>query len=166
MLAGNKRIQSILQNPWPWVLFGLPALTMVAGVITIVLAVLSEDGLVADDYYKQGLAINQALARDEAAKRYGLRATVALSEGSIRVSLIGNGEYRLPEKLAMRWMHPTQAGSDRTVALTRQQDGAYVVEVPMLAVGRWNVSIEDPSREWRLVGSVAIPYTGILELAP
>ncbi len=40
-----------------------PLTVIVASVFTLWLAVRSEDGLVADDYYKRGLAINQTLAR-------------------------------------------------------------------------------------------------------
>ena len=41
---------------------------IVAGVYTTVLAFTSSDGLVADDYYKQGLAINKTLKREERAR--------------------------------------------------------------------------------------------------
>ena len=49
---------------WPWILMAGPALVIVAGIITVWLAVISNDGLVSDDYYKQGLAVNQRLQRD------------------------------------------------------------------------------------------------------
>ena len=51
-----------------------PAVVIVAGVITLWLAVRSSDGLVTDDYYKQGLAVNQVLERDHRAAALGLRA--------------------------------------------------------------------------------------------
>lgn len=163
-MTQKSLVQSISRNPWPWALFGLPVLTMVAGVITIVLAVNSDDGLVADDYYKQGLAINQALARDEAAKRLGLRAFVSLKEGRLYASVSTSAQYHLPESLVMRWMHPTQAGADQILSLAEIKEGEYAVELPPIAVGRWNVSIEDPSREWRLVGASTLPFDGVLEL--
>lgn len=166
MLTQKTVIQSIVRNPWPWALFGLPVLTMVAGVITIALAVNSDDGLVADDYYKQGLAINQALARDEAAKRHGLRASVSLKEGRLYASVAANAAYPLPRSLVMRWTHPTQAGADQILSLTEFKGEGYVADLPPLAVGRWNVSIEDPSREWRLVTATTLPFDGTLELAP
>jgi hypothetical protein len=34
-------------------------IVIVAGAVTVWLAVVSNDGLVTDDYYKQGLAVNQ-----------------------------------------------------------------------------------------------------------
>ena len=52
---------------WPWLLISIPLLTVIAGVATIWIASREPVALVHDDYYKEGLAINQNLARDRAA---------------------------------------------------------------------------------------------------
>ena len=52
---------------WPWFLIALPAISVVAGLSTLTIAVLNQDSLVRDDWYKDGKAINQSLARDDAA---------------------------------------------------------------------------------------------------
>ena len=56
------------REPWPWILMTGPAIVVVAGFTTAFLAVKSNDGLVEDDYYKQGLEINQTLDRDHMRK--------------------------------------------------------------------------------------------------
>jgi hypothetical protein len=56
---------------WPWLLISGPATVLVAGAITMWIAFSTSDGLVADDYYKQGLAINKRLAREDAARARG-----------------------------------------------------------------------------------------------
>ena len=48
---------------WPWLLMLGPAIVVVAGISTAVIALETDDGLVADDYYKRGLGINQTLER-------------------------------------------------------------------------------------------------------
>jgi hypothetical protein len=63
---------------WPWLLIAGPAIVVVAGIVTIWLAIRSDDGLVADDYYKQGLAINQVIGRAERAQALGLTAKVTI----------------------------------------------------------------------------------------
>jgi len=40
------------REPWPWILMAGPAAVIVAGIFTMTLAYRTEDGLVADDYYK------------------------------------------------------------------------------------------------------------------
>ncbi|MFH0934336.1 MAG: FixH family protein, partial [Pseudomonadota bacterium] len=60
------------REPWPWFLMSLPATAVIAGVATVVIAIQSADGMVVGDYYKAGLAINQTLARDNAATEMAL----------------------------------------------------------------------------------------------
>ena len=52
---------------WPWLLMLGPGIVVIAGFITLWLAITSFDGLVADDYYKKGLGVNQDLSRRERA---------------------------------------------------------------------------------------------------
>mgnify|MGYP000916835605 FL=1 len=42
------------REPWPWLLMSGPGLVVIAGVVTAWIAFSGADGLVADDYYKQG----------------------------------------------------------------------------------------------------------------
>ena len=64
------------REPWPWLLMLGPALVIVAGAVTVALAVVSDDGVIAEDYYKRGLAIDRVLARDARARELGLSARV------------------------------------------------------------------------------------------
>ena len=49
------------RHRWTWGLMAGPAIVLVAGAVTMVLAIRSDDGLVARDYYKRGLMINRVL---------------------------------------------------------------------------------------------------------
>ena len=49
------------REPWVWLLIALPASAVLGGMVTIWIAVDSDDGLVVDDYYKRGLEINKKL---------------------------------------------------------------------------------------------------------
>jgi len=68
------------REPWPWIIIAGPASAVVAGVALLWLAIDSNDGLVVDDYYKEGLAINQVIRRDQAAFDLRYRAQAVLSE--------------------------------------------------------------------------------------
>ena len=59
-----SRAQPWYREPWPWILMSGPAAVIVAGAVTTWMAFASADGLVADDYYKRGLAINAVLKRE------------------------------------------------------------------------------------------------------
>ncbi len=155
----KQAAQPWYREPWPWLLMSGPAVVIVAGVITTTMAFRSSDGLVADDYYKQGLMINKALARDQHAASRGLSATgwyvpgEAAAGGRIRIAL--KGDSAAPASVSLRLVHPTRSGQDRAVTLNRSQAGFYEgrLEVTVgnsTAGGRWLVTLEQG--DWRLTG--------------
>jgi hypothetical protein len=73
----NAGAQPWYREPWPWLLMLGPLVVIVAGFVTAYLAVVSNDGLVEDDYYKQGLAVNQRTARAQRAAELGIEARTA-----------------------------------------------------------------------------------------
>ena len=77
------------REPWVWLMIAFPMTAVIAGMTTIYLAVSTADGLVVDDYYKRGKAINMDLARDAAAARYQLKASIDidLQDNSVQLLL-------------------------------------------------------------------------------
>lgn len=158
MKADGARAQPWYREPWPWILMAGPATVVVAGFVTAWLAVRSDDGLVVDDYYKQGLAINQTLGRSDAAERLGIKAELHLADGSVRVLLAGAGAGALTLQL----VHPTRAGMDQRLELAMVQPGVYEGRLPPMRAGRWNVVLE--RSDWRLAGDWQLPAAGALTL--
>lgn len=153
--------------PWPWILMAGPFLVVIAGIITTYLAVRTSDGLVDDDYYKQGLAVNQVTARDQNALKLDMRAEVMQSvEGAkVRVLLRGKPEAVLPEKLNLRLVHPTRSGGDQVVLLRPDgPGGAYSGSLSAPLTGRWHVALEDEKGEWRLTAVWIIEKSPSLRL--
>jgi len=142
----------------------MPATAVVAGFITLWLAITSFDGLVADDYYKQGLAINQTLAKVVAARDSGLVGTVRFSSESVGVILEAKPGVALPDKLLLTLAHPTKSGMDQRFVLERR-DGAYVGAVDVaITSAHWKVLLEDEARSWRLSGTAFLPTETELRL--
>ena len=135
------------RQPWPWLLMVGPGVVVVAGLYTALLAWRSDDGLVADDYYKRGLAINQSLDRTAAAALRGLHATVDIVEsGHVDVALAGRGAS--PASVRLRLVHPTHAGADRVVELPATGEGRYAGDIAAFMPGRWRIAIEGDG--WKL----------------
>ena len=132
---------------WPWLLMSGPAAVLVAGAITTWIAFASADGLVADDYYKQGMGINKLLAREERARQLGISLEVELHPSMISVRLRG----QTPEALFVHLAHATRAGHDQRLRLAPTAPGVYETELPPLPAGRWRIVIEDPRATWRIV---------------
>src|SRR5574343_1845007 len=97
---------------WPWLLIAGPATVVVAGIVTVWLAVISNDGLVTDDYYKQGLAVNQQLQREHEAGSMGLQGDLMRAGVNVRLFLRAASEVGLPSSIRRKLAHPTRAGQD------------------------------------------------------
>lgn len=159
MSANRTRVQPWYRERWPWILMAGPAIVVVAGSITAWLAIRSDDGLVIDEYYKRGLAINQTLSRTDAARRLGIDAAVEFADGRIRVLLRGPAGRGA---LTLRLVHPTRAGMDQSVNLVAVEPGVYEGRLRPLHPGRWHVLLE--ARDWRLTGDWLLPAAGALTL--
>jgi len=155
------------REPWPWLIMLGPAVVIVAGVATAYLAVISNDGLVADDYYKQGLAINRRSERDQRAAELGLEAELVLGGNSdrIRVLLRANEGTPLPATLALRITHPTRPGFDQSVSLRSEGGGVYGAKLAPIH-GRWHLVLEDERQEWLLAGDWESEKQPALRLLP
>ena len=139
------------REPWPWLLMAGPAIVVVAGIFTAILAVRSDDGLVAEDYYRRGLAINQTLVREGRARELHLAATAAVSGTWIRLTLRGGAGQ--PGLLRLRLIHPTRAGRDQSVTLRHLAAGLYEGRFTPYPGEPRRLVIEDEHSNWRLTGS-------------
>lgn len=151
--------------PFVWMLFGLPATAVVAGIITLALAVHTDDGLVSDDYYQRGKEINQDLRRDTTAAKINQSAQIMLGtdQRSLRILLAQKAAGPLQLKLS----HPTRAGLDQTALLVEQGPQMLFATLPnALEQSTWYVEISDMAGQWRLRGLWKIQPDKAFELRP
>jgi hypothetical protein len=140
-----------------------PAAVVVAAGVTMWLAVASNDGLVVDDYYKRGLAINQILSREQRAAASHYRAQVRFSPAFDRVQITLAGS-NLPHGLVVRLVHPTRAGQDRLAQLPAVGPGTYEAPLAAPQPGLWHVVVEDDLATWRLRGDCIVPAQSVVAL--
>ena len=158
------------RNPLVWMLIALPAWSVVAGVSSVVLAFQVFDGVVVDDYYARGKAINVTIERDVAAQRRGLAAIVSLTPASagamrtVEVTTTALDVATLPARLRLSFLHSTHGGADAQIDLERTAQGAYRAALPPLAPGRYDLQIE--AQDWRIVGTLRQPSESIASLGP
>lgn len=149
------------RQPWVWFIIALPASAVVAGLTTVAIAVQNRDSVVHDDWYKEGKAINQSLARDARATALGLAANLRVDPltGEVTVRLAHAApDFAAPAALTLYLSHPTQASADQEVALLLR-NGDYVGHLAQGLKGRYYVELGSP--EWRLMGSREFPQAEI-----
>ena len=150
------------REPMMWLVATIPALTVVAGLSTVVIAHRTSDTVVADEYRKEGLAINRDPTRDRAAARLGVHAELRVVDDRLIVRL---SPPVAPAALAVLLSHATRADLDRLVMLSRAADGSYQAPLAPLAAGHWHLEVSPADRAWRLTGEF-VDAPGALALAP
>ena len=145
-----------VREPFMWLVVGIPLLTVVAGLTTVMIAARHSDPVVSDEFRKEGLAIQHDPARDLAAARIGARAEATITANQITVAVtLAVGEP--PGALVAVLSHATRAEFDRLVVLDRSADGHYQATFESLEAGRWYVELSPRDRSWRLRGD----FTGL-----
>ena len=149
--------------PLVWLVLAIPASAVLMGVVMLVLANVTWDGLVADDYYERGMQINQSLARDAEATRRGAGAVLLFpAPGIVEVRLSSAAGVPDGQPLGLRFARAARAGADVTVHLAPDAGGIWRGAVPAMPPGKWYVELGNDL--WRLTAPVWIPMSAAAEL--
>jgi hypothetical protein len=149
------------QEPIAWLVFGLPAVAVVASFITLAIAMKGSDSLVVDDYYKQGLEINEVLIREDHAKAAALAFTPTFSaDGALTLSFTAQPAFPYPDQIDLQLNHATRDDVDRKLPMMHGGNGVYVAKVGKLEPGPWY--IDASTSQWRVVKRVVVDASGEL----
>jgi hypothetical protein len=146
----------------------LPAAAVVGGIVTAVIAFRGADGVVAADYYKRGLAINEELSRSRLAAALGIEAELhirGIEPGDfVGVRLIAAQTLPPEAALRVRLVHPGRSGADRSAVLARagtadagrsaEYAGSWGEAAPVAQQPAWRIVVE--SAQWRIDGDAVI----------
>lgn len=144
--SSNQRV-----NPWVWpgILIALPCSVIVASAITAVFIVRHPEGLVADDYYKQGKAINANLSKLGRAQEVGAGQVVLRKQpGGVLLSFPAATSDL--GALEVVFAHPVDPARDKTFVLAPSAIGRYDIALDNPFTERRRVLITDlPKKRWR-----------------
>lgn len=122
---------------WPWFLIILPASVVVACLFTIKLAIQYGDTVVRDDYYKDGLAINESIARDRLAISLGLSGVLEIAQEEIILQLSGIDI----DAVSATFHHPFDADLDITTLLVKTESEGFYRSNQFVQKQRWYVEL-------------------------
>jgi len=146
------------QEPMVWMIIAIPATSVVVGITMLTLSVMHYDGLVTDDYYKEGLGINESIQRGQRAKELGIDARIDFNPSGnlVSMSIQGDSSFNLPTEVTLHLRHSTRSGYDQTWVLPLALDNRYSGELPELVNGKWYVELE--STDWKITGQITFPF--------
>jgi len=143
------------RHRWPWLLMAGPLAVIVACAASAWVAVKSDDGVVAQDYYKQGLLINQKLRRAAPVDHAPAATLLVAGDRGIRVRL--SGATLAPGRLRLTLVRPGDRAHAAHTDLALAGD-EWVGTLPELETGRW--IIELASDRWQLpITIVNVPFS-------
>jgi uncharacterized protein len=142
---------------WPWVLILLPASVVIAGFCTLFIALNNPHSMVDDDYYREGLAINQSLKQDRRATELGLTAkAVFVQPDYVDVFLAGSGEKftNFPAQLILLMFHPGSQSLDQRLQLNHLDAGHYRAQLSKTYQYSYYLRLISKDNSWRLNGKI------------
>lgn len=152
--------QTVTKKPWYknfWLLFLLvfPAASIVMGSITLYLAISRPVSVVQDNYYKEGLAINQQMQAIENARKQNIELELMFSKGLVTL----NSNQNLPETTAhlrLYFAHNLNDKLDREVIANRTGEKSFASTMADLKPGLWYVSVSPAHKQslWRIKGKI------------
>ncbi len=135
---------------WPWAIIAIPILTVIAGITTYFIAANQPHSMVKDDYFKEGLAINRSIEKQNRAIELGIAAEVSLDKVNNLTIVKLVSSSKLPSELNLLFSHPTQSKNDQLVQLQSVAGTEYIGEMPKLIPANWYIQLSDKEITWIL----------------
>lgn len=143
-----------------WLIIALPLSAVVAGIITLMIAIRSGSTDAVPDVVKRTAQIQESdMDADRHAIELGLRGELLLEpqSGAITVRLLG---LTVPDNntLTLKLLHAGRASADQEIRLIRAND-AWRGRADGLAGQVWNVEVVGEQAAWRLGGRLDLEST-------
>jgi hypothetical protein len=142
------------RHRWPWIVMSGPALVVAAGLWTWTLAARAgaADGIVNEDSYRRGIAVNAVLDRTRRAGEMEVAARVTFDGPRVRVVLAGAAPPSAGLTLALASPRHTEA--DQVLRLEPAGGATYEGTLRPIAAGVHRLVLEDHEGLWRLEGAM------------
>ena len=146
---------------WPWFLIALPLSVVIAAIVTINIAIQTDDGLVSDDYYKEGLAIHKDADSAAKAKALEIAGTLDYDADTGAITLMLEKPLQGDRTgLSLEVVHPTLPDQDQTIQLSPLGGTRFTGRLEPLRPAQWKLSLRPADRSWRVEGRLPQPGSG------
>ncbi|GAA6133651.1 FixH family protein [Oceaniserpentilla sp. 4NH20-0058] len=137
------------KEPYVWMLIGFPLSSVIVGIFFITTAVVNQDSLVRDNYYKDGLAYNSELQWDKQADALDVRLNLLIEGNNLTLNIL-NSRKNPPSTLKVSLGHPTIPEKDRASHLQLKEAKRFIGFIDDIEDGRYYLLVECPEQEWRV----------------
>lgn len=148
------------RQPWLWFVLSVPIASVILSSIMVTVAVVGKDSLVSDNYYKDGMGINQTIEQDQLADELELRPSLELVDNNIIIELVGNSSHPKFKKqafLTLKILHPTVSERDQIIKLLPTPSGQFLGEIESSIEGRRYLDLYAFDESWRIREELTFP---------
>jgi len=168
-MTNNLEGKPWFKQPWLWFVLSVPITSVILSSIMVTVAVVGRDSLVSDNYYKDGMAINQTIEQDQFADQLNLRPIINVDNSTITLELKTDQlktEHLDSEPLSkdlkqpfltLKLLHPTVSDKDIILKLLPTPSGLYIAELPTAIEGRRYLDLYAYDKSWRIREEVIFP---------
>ncbi len=143
---------------WPWFLISLPASVVVAAMITLGIAIKTDDGLVSDDYYREGLAVHKNAASTAHARALGIAARLDYRPAADALRIYLNQPLPAESRgMVLRIVHPTRPRQDQEITLRSLTEEILDGRLAPLGPAHWKLQLYPTDKAWRIEGRLKLP---------
>lgn len=163
----NKSSTPAYKEPWFWFLMAPLFGVFIMGFTMLYLSISTNDGVIVDNFYKDGLAINAREEQDSYARELHLTAQLRLDQTLANIQVKGE-LTELPDSIWLHIIYPTKESRDIKVPLQRSGD-IFTGALPEVISGRYQVMISPRHKSnamWRLHAESTFPLQEPLVLSP
>jgi len=162
-------------NPALWAVIGIPAATVVASAVTLMMAYGGAEPELPERYAWEGAALDLDVARAARARALDLGARLEFrDDGRVVLQLVAPARAdrsstadaaigAAPRALTLHLTHATRPALDRSVTLTPAAEvGRFEGRIGgALPAARWLVQLDDDRGGWRLRGRLETPGAAV-----
>jgi len=145
------------KQPWLWFVLSVPIASVILSSIMVSVAVIGKDSLVSDNYYKDGMGINQTIEQDRLAVQLEIIPVVTIQDKTIIVD-IQSDKMPIQAFLTLKLVHPTVSEKDITVRLLPTENG-FIGDLPSAVEGRRYLDLYGFDDSWRIREEVYLPLS-------
>lgn len=152
------------KEPWAWLVFILPGISIISGTSILIIANSAPDSLVVGDYYKEGKAINLKLEKVRLAQKLGMKFGLKLSDKELVIK--PEGIEKVFPLIDINFFHPTQEEKDFHLSLTPDGNGHFRHTFDEDIKGKWRVTLSSFEKNWKIHNTIYLPQSEFIEIVP
>ena len=145
---------------WPWFLIAIPGSSVVTGIIMVTVAFTGQDTLVRDNWYKEGMTVNQRMEKRNRAEQAGIKAFITFDSAENIVTLrLSNLDATTDPGLTLELVHPTLAQRDVRAELFKTPDNRYFAKLNNTPSGLYYALLSSSQGDWEIESKVNFSNT-------